>query len=114
MIPEKLILDVFDRSWRGPWDRFGVILDAFWGPLGSLGAFWRRFGRLLGSCGGPKGALARSWVSLGGSGDVLGAFFSLLDGSWGGFGRLRGLLRVLLGCLGARLLVLNGDVTLFL
>ena len=27
MIPEKLILDVFDRSWRGPWDRFGVILE---------------------------------------------------------------------------------------
>ena len=100
MIPEKLILDVFDRSWRGPWDRFGVILDAFWGPLGSLGAFWRRFGRLLRSSGDPKGALARSWVSLGGSRDVLGGVFLVLEGSWGGFGRLRALLRVFLGCLG--------------
>ena len=35
-------------------------------------------------------------MSLGGSGDVLGAFFSLLDGSWGGFGRPRELLGVLL------------------
>ena len=57
VILEKLILDVFDRSWRGPWDRFGVILDAFWGLLGCLAAFWRRFGCLLRSCGGPKGAL---------------------------------------------------------
>ena len=83
MIPEKLILNVFDRSWRGPWDRFGVILHALWGPLVSLGAFWRRFGCLLRSCGGPKGALARSWVSLGRSEDVLGGVFSVLEGSWG-------------------------------
>ena len=53
-------------------------------------------------------------MSLGRSEDVLGGVFSVLEGSWGGFGRLRGLLRVLLGCLGACLLVLNGDVTLFL
>ena len=66
------------------------------------------------SCAGPKCALARSWVSLGGSGDVLGALFELREGSWGGFGRLQGLLGVFLGCLGVRLLVLNGDVTLFL
>ena len=39
------------------------------------------------SSGDPKGALARSWVSLGGSGDVLEAFFSLLDGSCRSFGR---------------------------
>ena len=53
-------------------------------------------------------------MSLGRSEDVLGGVFLVLEGSWGGFGRLRGLLRVFLGCLGARLLVLNGDVTLFL
>ena len=96
----------------------GSVLATFWTafgvPKGSLGAFWRRLGRLLGSCGGPEGALARSWVFLGRSEDVLGSVFSVLEGSWGGFGRFRGLLRVLLGCLGACLLVLNGDVTLFL
>ena len=65
-------------------------------------------------CGGAKGALERSLVSLGGSGDVLGGVFSVLEGSWGGFGRLRGLLGVLLGCLGAPLLVFNGGITRFL
>ena len=65
MIPEKLILDVFDRSWRGPWDRFGVILDAFWGPLrvsGSvLATFWMPFEVLWGSQGRPGEVLGVPW-----------------------------------------------------
>ena len=53
-------------------------------------------------------------MTLGGSGGVWGGVFLVLEGSWGGFGRLRGLLGVLLGCLGALLLVLNGGITRFL
>ena len=82
-------MDAFECFW--------MLLDAFWGPLR-----------------GPTGALARSWVSLGGSGDAQGALFLLLGGSWGGFGRLQGLLGILLGCLGARLVVLNGVIRRFL
>ena len=29
VISDKLIFDVSHRSWRGLWDRFGVILDVF-------------------------------------------------------------------------------------
>ena len=96
----------------------GTVLASFWTPFGVLWGpwerVWLRFGWLLRSSGDPKGALARSWVSFGGSGDVLGTLFSLLEGSWGGFGRGRWVLWVFLGCLGARLLVLNGGITHFL
>ena len=68
----------------------------------------------MGYSGGLKGALARSSVSLGRSGDVLGALSLPLEGSWRGFGRLRGVLVVLLGCVGAHLLVLHGGITRFL
>ena len=72
VIPEKLILDVFDRSWRGPWDRFGIILDAFWGPVGVPRAPWRGFGCSLEGLGAfgevffwsLKG-LGRFWTSPG-------------------------------------------------
>ena len=57
VIPEKLIFDVFHRSWRGPWERFGTVLDAFWGPERVPGSVlatpWTPFGVLWGSQGRP-------------------------------------------------------------
>ena len=64
MIPEKLSLDVFDRSWKGPWDRFGIILDHFWGPLGSLGAFRRGPGVHVGGVEVLRGGDSREWCLI--------------------------------------------------
>ena len=65
MIPEKLILDVFDRYWRGPWERFGTVLDAFWGPERVPGSVlatpWTPFGVLWGSQGRPGEVLGVPW-----------------------------------------------------
>ena len=80
-------------SRKGPWERFGDALDAFWCPVGVPRAPLRGLGCLS---------------------DDLRTFWEVFFRFWGGFGRLRGLLRVLLGCLLACLLVLNGDVTLLL
>ena len=70
------------------------------GVLGSvLTTFWTPFGVLWGSQVRPGEVLGVSW-----------RVWEHLEGSWGGFGRPRGLLGVLLGCLGALLVVLNGGI----
>ena len=93
MISDQICFYVSHRSWRGPWERFGTVLDAFWGPVGVPRAPWRGLGCLS---------------------DALRTFWEVFFRFWGGFGRFRGLLGVLLGCLGALLLVLNGGITRFL
>ena len=65
MISENIIVDVSQRSWRGHWDRFGFILDAFSGSLGVpgnvLATFWMPFEFLWGSQGRPGTVLGVPW-----------------------------------------------------